>query len=116
HPTPPPPPPPPATTLWGWLSKQVTAHPVAIWVTSVVVLLPLAVLGFQVRAAYRATGELAPACQSVVGLNVVERHFSAGEVGPVTVLLESEKDWDGRDGRSVIRHLSEGMLHLRHIA
>jgi len=102
--------------LWGRLSRQVTAHPVAIWVTSVLVLLPLAVLGFQVHSAYRATGELTPACQSVRGLAAVERHFNAGEVGPVTVLLESPTDWDTKDGRAVIRHLSQGMLNLDNIA
>ena len=104
--------------LWGWLSRQVTAHPVAIWVTSVAVLLPLAVLGFQVHSAYRATGELAPACQSVKGLAAVERHFSAGEVGPITVLLESPADWDGADGKgaAVVRHLSQGMLLLDNVA
>ena len=86
----------------------MTTRPVAIFVTSVAVLLPLAILGFQVHSAYRATGELAPACQSVVGLSAVERHFNAGEVGPITVLLESRADWDDRDGRAVIRHLSYG--------
>ena len=101
---------------WGWLSRQVTAHPVAIWVTSVLVLLPLAVLGFQVHSAYRATGELAPTCQSVQGLAAVERHFNAGEAGPVTLLLESPTDWDTKDGRAVIRHLCEGMLNLDNIA
>jgi RND superfamily putative drug exporter len=106
----------PRETLWGWLSKQVTARPVTIWVTSVAILLPLAILGFQVRAAYRATGELSPTCQSVTGLAVVERHFNAGEVGPVTVLLESATDWAGREGQAVLRHLSQGILHLQNIA
>ena len=58
--------------------------------------MPLAILGFQVHSAYRATGELAATCQSVVGLAAVERHFNAGEVGPITVLLESPTDWDSR--------------------
>ena len=57
----------PRPSLWGWLSQQVTARPVTIFVASVVVLLPLAILGFQVHSAYRATGELAPASQSVAG-------------------------------------------------
>ena len=84
----------PRPSLWGWLSQQVTTRPVAIFVTSVAVLLPLAILGFQVHSAYRATGELAPTSQSVVGLAAVERHFNAGEVGPITVLLEAPKEWD----------------------
>ncbi len=106
----------PRASLWDWLSKQVTAHPVAIFAASVALLLPLAVLGLQVHSAYRATGELAPTCQSVVGLAAVERHFHAGEVGPITVLLESPRDWDDRTGRSVIRHLSMGIKNLDNVA
>ncbi len=105
----------PRPCLWGWLSKQVTARPATIFVTSVVLLLPLAILGFQVHSAYRATGELAAASQSVVGLSAVERHFSAGEVGPITVLLESPKEWDTRSGRAVIRHLSQAILDLKNV-
>ncbi len=105
----------PRPSLWGWLSQQVTARPVTIFVASVVVLLPLAILGFQVHSAYRATGELAPASQSVVGLAAVGRHFNAGEIGPITVLLESPKDWDTRPGRAVIRHLSQAILNLKNV-
>ncbi len=105
----------PRPSLWGWLSNQVTARPVTIFVASVVLLLPLAILGFQVHSAYRATGELAAASQSVVGLSAVERHFSAGEVGPITVLLESPKEWDTRAGRAVIRHLGQSILNLKNV-
>ncbi|HVS37997.1 MAG TPA: MMPL family transporter [Gemmataceae bacterium] len=105
-----------APSLWGWLSRQVTTRPIAIFAASVAVLLPLAVLGFQVHAAYRATGELAPACQSVVGLSVVESHFKAGEVGPITVLLESSRPWEGKEGEAVIRHLSMTIQNLDNVA
>src|SRR5205823_2186395 len=77
------------SVLWSWLSHRVVTHPLAIWCSAVLVLLPLGLLGAGVRASYRATGELAPTSSSVRGLAAIQRHFTAGEVGPITVLLES---------------------------
>ncbi len=89
----------PREPLWAWLS-QVTAHPVAIWATSaVLVLLPLALFGLPgsnltgPQANWRRLVE-----QRARAWPVIRRHFTAGEVGPVTVLLES-RDRLGREGR-----------------
>jgi RND superfamily putative drug exporter len=101
---------------WDWLSRLVVARPVAIWATAVLVLLPLAVLGLGVRANYRATGELAPQSPSLQGLAAIQRHFTAGEVGPVTVLLESTADWESREGQMVLTHLSRGFGSLDNVA
>jgi RND superfamily putative drug exporter len=102
--------------LWGRISRLVTARPKTIWLTAVLVLLPLVVVGLQVKASYRATGELAATSESVEGLAVIQKHFTAGEVGPVTVLLESSGDWNGPDGRAVLRHLSRGLVLLDAVA
>jgi RND superfamily putative drug exporter len=102
--------------LWSWLSKLVSRRPVAIWATAVAILLPLAIVGLQVKANYRATGELSPTSSSVAGLGVIQKHFTAGEVGPVTVLLDSETDWDSKSGRELIAHLSEGISRLDNVA
>jgi RND superfamily putative drug exporter len=102
--------------VWGWISHQVVAHPLLIWSAALLVLAPLAFLGLRVRASYRATAELSPGCSSVVGLDVIKRHFTAGEVGPVTVLLQSDQDWDSPTGRHVIEHLSQGFALLPNVA
>jgi putative drug exporter of the RND superfamily len=102
--------------IWSRLSKLVLQRPMLIWGIAVAVLLPLAFVGLQVKANYRATGELSPTSSSVAGLAVIQQHFTAGEVGPVTVLLESETDWDSPDGQQVIAHLSQGFMHLDNIA
>jgi RND superfamily putative drug exporter len=102
--------------LWGRLSQQVVRRPAAVWAGSVLALLPLAVLGFGVRANYRAIGELAPSSASVRGLAVIQRHFAAGEVGPVTVLLESTTDWESPPARAVLSHLSLGFGYLDNVA
>ena len=102
--------------VWSWLSRKVVARPMLIWGTAVLVLLPLAFLGLQVQANYRATGELALDSSSVQGLAAIQRHFTAGEVGPVTVLLESATDWDSQEGQSILTHLSQGFMRLDNVA
>jgi RND superfamily putative drug exporter len=102
--------------VWGWLSRQVVARPVVIWATAVLVLLPLAVVGLRVKVNYRATGELSAASSSVRGLGAIQKHFTAGEVGPITVLLESTLDWESKEGQAVLAHLSQGFGRLENVA
>ena len=80
-----------------------------IWCVAVAVLLPLIWLGLQVKSDYRATGELAASSSGLKGLHVIQKHFTAGEVGPVTVLLESARDWDEPAGRKVLDHLTRAV-------
>ncbi len=84
--------------------------------TAAVALLPLALLGFGVRPNYRATSELSPGSDSIRGLEVIQAHFTAGEVGPITVLLESSTDWESPGGRAILSHLSRGFGYLENVA
>jgi RND superfamily putative drug exporter len=102
--------------IWDFLSRLVVARPLLIWSLALALLLPLAVIGLGVRPTYRATGELSPSSSSVQGLAAIQRHFTAGEVGPLTVLLESEIDWDSPRGRRIVEHLSKGFAHLPNVA
>jgi len=104
------------TDVWSWISRKVVARPMWIWGTAVVVLLPLAFLGFQVHANYRATGELSPTSSSVQGLAAIQRHFTAGEVGPITVLVESSANWDRKEGQAILSHVSQGFARLDNVA
>src|SRR5262249_5989766 len=102
--------------VWGRLSKTVVARPMTIWCVSVVLLLPLAWLGLKVKSNYRATGELAATSSSVQGLAVIQKHYTPGEVGPITVLLESPVEWASPRGRRVVDHLTGGFGYLDNVA
>jgi RND superfamily putative drug exporter len=102
--------------LWSWISRQVVAHPFLVWGASMGVLLPLAGLGLQVQPDYRATSQLSRQSESLQGLGVLQKHFPAGETGPLTVLLVSDTDWDGTTGRLEIDHLSRGFAKLDNVA
>jgi putative drug exporter of the RND superfamily len=101
--------------FWDWVSRGVVARPVLVWTACVLALLPLTVLGLRVAPNYQATGELHPRADSVQGLAAIQKHFPAGEAGPLTVLLESQADWNTPEGRDLIAHLSRGFRRLDNV-
>ena len=105
-----------AEGMWGWISRQVIAHPILIGCVSFLAMVPLAILGLMVKPTYRATAELSNNSSSVSGLAAISRHFTPGELGPITLLLESDSDWDTPQGRRVIEHLSFGFRTLTNVA
>jgi RND superfamily putative drug exporter len=102
--------------FWDWVSRKVAARPALVWGVSVAVLLPLVLLGLKVQPNYRATGELSPNAESLLGLAAIQRHFEPGEVGPITVLLTSKTDWETREGMVQLKHLSRGFAKLPNVA
>jgi RND superfamily putative drug exporter len=102
--------------LWERISAHVIRRPMLTWLVTVGILLPLAVVGMHVKADYRPTGELAKTSGSIQGMEAIQRHFTAGETGPVTVLLASTTDWNSPAGRQLIQHLSQGFARLENVA
>src|SRR5207247_856352 len=95
---------------------QVVNRPGLVWTLAFLLLLPLAVLGLRVTPDYRATSQLSPSSESLRGLEVLKKHFNAGETGPLTVLLASSQNWDGVSGHIEIDHLSRGFANLENVA
>jgi RND superfamily putative drug exporter len=102
--------------FWTWVSQGVVARPLLVWSLAVLGLAPLAVLGFRVGPVYKATGELHPSVDSVRGLAAIQRHFTAGEIGPLTILLRSATDWNTPAGREALTHFCHGFTLLPNVA
>jgi RND superfamily putative drug exporter len=102
--------------LWERISRRVLARPALVWTISILLLLPLAIIGFRVTPNYKSTGELPPSAASVKGVQAIQRHFTAGEIGPSTVLLVSGTDWNSPAGRDVVAHLSHCIALLPNVA
>ena len=81
-----------------------------------VALMPLVIVGLRVTPIYKPTGELTPGSSSVQGLAAIQRHFTAGEIGPTTVLLVSDHDWTSPAGKALLAHLSRGFGYLDNVA
>ncbi len=103
-------------TVWERISRGVIARPVLVWSAAVLALVPLAVLGLRVSPNYKSTGELPPQSASIRGVQAIQRHFTAGEIGPLTILLASPRDWNNAEGRDVLAHLSRGFSLLPNVA
>lgn len=102
--------------LWERISRGVVARPILVWSIAILVLAPLALLGLNITPNYKPTGELSQQSSSVRGVAAIQRHFTAGEIGPLTVLLTSGQDWNSSEGREIIAHLSRGFGHLPNVA
>lgn len=102
--------------FWDWVSRRVAARPVLVWCVAALILAPLVLIGMRIEVNYRATGELSPEAESLRGLAAIQRHFTAGEVGPITVLLATTEDWDSPAGQRQIDHLSRGFASLPNVA
>jgi RND superfamily putative drug exporter len=102
--------------FWNRVSHAVVARPGWVFAAALAVLLPFAGLGLWVRPTFSPIGDLAPSSGSVLGLGAIRRHFTAGETGPLTVLLASDTDWDAPAGRALVQHLSRGFALLDNVA
>ncbi len=102
--------------MWDAISRWVVRRPIAVWLAAVAVLAPLVILGLRVQPNYRATGELNPQCASLKGLHAIQKHFTAGEIGPVTVLVTSSKDWTSKMGQRELERISQGFTMIDGVA
>lgn len=107
---------PPVNTLWERISHRVVARPILIWCLAVLMLTPLIWIGIQVSPDYNSSGELTPTSDSIQGLHVIKKHFTAGEIGPVTVLLTASVNWNTPEGKELIGQVSQGLGKLDNVA
>ncbi|QVL30637.1 MMPL family transporter [Telmatocola sphagniphila] len=104
------------STFWQRASRFVVAKPGWVFGISLLILMPLVILGTQIRPSFKPTGDLSPNALSVKGMGVIQRHFTAGETGPITVLLTSPRNWNEPEGRNLIQRLSFGFANLENVA
>lgn len=102
--------------IWDRLSHGVVRKPGWILFGSITLLAPFALFGLHVVPSYSPIGDLGPKAESIRGLNAIRRHFIAGETGPITVLLTSDRNWKTPAGREVIGYLSRGFAQLVNVA
>ena len=85
--------PPPPAGVWHWLGEALLRRPGAIWVATMIALMPFVVVAGLTsdRVSYDLIGDLPSGATSVAGNRVLEEHFPPGVLGPVTVLLIDRK-------------------------
>ena len=99
----------PVQAGWNRLAEALVRYPATIWMTSVLLMAPFAVWGVwnYTSLSYGLLSELPQDNASVRGATEVQKHFPAGNAGPVTLLLENDSlDFDSTDGREFIEQLT----------
>lgn len=77
--------------LWHKVGELLLARPGTIWVASLLVMAPFAVISllYMDHLSYGLLSELPKSKPSVIGAKAIQEHFPAGITGPVTVLIEN---------------------------
>lgn len=78
------------TQGWQWIGEVIERRPWMAWTLSVVLMLPFVVAGvmFFGNLSYGLLSELPDTASSVYGAQAAQRHFPAGEVAPLKVLVQ----------------------------
>ncbi len=79
------------TAGWHWIGGVLERHTWAAWLCSIGLMLPFTIVGivFFGDLSYGLLSELPDTAASVYGADAVQRHFPAGEVAPLTVLVDA---------------------------
>ena len=106
----------PRQGIWDRIALVVEKRPGRILAAGLIVLVPLAYVGLGVEPVFNPTGDLSPTSPGVRGMNELQKHFTPGETGPITILLESESAWSSPEGRALIESASHGLARLDDVA
>lgn len=86
--------------VWKAVARKIVARPGFVLLATVIVLMPLAWEGVNVRTTFDLLNELDPARASVRGAQMLNRHFPPGESSPITVVATLPKALDVEKGHS----------------
>jgi RND superfamily putative drug exporter len=101
---------------WARVGEVLLRRPGMVWLATVAVMTPFVVLAGLTyeRVSYDVIGELPADAPSVAGTRILQEHFPAGLMGPVTVLLIDPKvDFGGAQGRTVVAQLTDHLARER---
>jgi RND superfamily putative drug exporter len=97
-----------SSIFWQKVSQGIVARPGLILVTACLFMAPLAYHGWSVPVTYDLLEELPAHRASVVGTNLLRRHFPAGDMAPITILAEQPQgDFESRTGTKRIADLTK---------
>ncbi len=105
----------PSSGFWNEIGRTVLTWPVVAWVGTLILMLPLAVLGTQTRFLQDLFSELPPSTPSVETFQMVARKFGPGSVAPLTIVMRSQSDLSDSEGLALIDDLSRVLSRQRRL-
>ena len=106
------------TQGWQWIGEVIERRPWMAWTLSVVLMLPFVVAGvmFFGNLSYGLLSELPDTASSVYGAQAAQRHFPAGEVAPLKVLVQVKgMDFSPIQGESknLVEQLTDNLIRQK---
>jgi RND superfamily putative drug exporter len=98
---------------WQHLGQVAVARPVACWLGTVLVMVPLAVLGFRTQFVQDIMSELPRATTSAQHVRLIASKFGPGVLAPLTVVLQSDRDLRSSEGLALIDDVSRFLTRQR---
>jgi putative drug exporter of the RND superfamily len=99
--------------IWGRVGELLLRRAGTVWLATVALMAPFVVVAGLCynRLSYDVIGDLPADVSSVAGTRLLQQHFPAGIVGPVSVLLvDPHTDFGTEQGRAVVARVTN---HLR---
>jgi RND superfamily putative drug exporter len=96
--------------VWERVVQLLSRRPGTVWLAAVAAMAPFvaAAAFLSNHISYNLIGSLPADAPSVVGTRVLQKHFPAGIIGPVTMLLvDPQVDFSGTQGRALIGQLTD---------
>ena len=106
------------TQGWQWIGEVIERRAWMAWTLSIVLMLPFVVAGvlFFGNLSYGLLSELPDTASSVYGAQAAQRHFPAGEVAPLKVLIEVKgMDFSPIQGESerLVEQLTDNLIRQK---
>jgi RND superfamily putative drug exporter len=109
----------PHTRFWDWLGQEVLRQPLPIWLATLAVMIPPAILGLRTVYIQDTLTELPQGTPSVRALRLVAERFGEGFLAPLTIVLETRApggELKGSEGLALIDDASRFLSLSRRLS
>jgi RND superfamily putative drug exporter len=102
--------------FWDRLGRSVMARPLRSWICTILVMVPLSVVGLRTHFIQDLMTELPGSATSARDFKLVASKFDPGMLAPLTVVLETNTDFRSSEGLALIDDVSRLLTHQRRLS
>jgi RND superfamily putative drug exporter len=101
--------------FWERLGHWAMARPLRSWLFTVLAMVPLSIVGVGTHFIHDLMTELPKGAKSAADFRLLASKFAPGMLSPLTVVLESDKDFHSSEGLALIDDVSRLLSHQRQL-
>ncbi len=101
--------------FWDTVGQKVMAAPAWYWVATMIVMIPIAIIGTQTEFLQDTLAEMPPKTESVKNLRFVVSKMGSGMTSPLAIVLESNKDLRTSEGLALVDDVSRLLSRQRRL-